>query len=32
MKIYCLRGPLSADFLGVDRSFAVTDGAFLVKK
>lgn len=29
-KIYCVRGPLSADKLGIDREFAVTDGAALL--
>ncbi|MCU0537787.1 MAG: polysaccharide pyruvyl transferase family protein [Hydrococcus sp. Prado102] len=30
-KIYCLRGPLSAQKLGVSKDLAVTDGALLVK-
>lgn len=30
--IYCLRGPLSAQALGVSEDLAVTDGAFLIRK
>jgi succinoglycan biosynthesis protein ExoV len=30
-KIYCVRGPLSADRLGVDRKHAITDGAALLR-
>jgi succinoglycan biosynthesis protein ExoV len=30
-KIYCLRGPLSAQKLGVSKNLAVTDGALLVR-
>lgn len=30
--IYCLRGPLSAQLLGVDPSLAITDGAILLRK
>jgi succinoglycan biosynthesis protein ExoV len=31
-KIYCLRGPLSAQALGVSSDLAVTDGAALIRK
>lgn len=31
-KIYCVRGPLSAQKLGVDQRLAITDGAVLIKK
>ena len=31
-KIYCLRGPLSAKRLNLQRSVAITDGAALLKK
>jgi succinoglycan biosynthesis protein ExoV len=31
-KIYCLRGPLSAQALGVSSDLAVTDGAVLVRR
>lgn len=31
-KIYCLRGPLSAETLGVDPKLAVTDAAVLVRR
>lgn len=31
-KIYCLRGPLSAEKIGVSRDLAVTDGAVLIRK
>lgn len=31
-KIYCVRGPLSAKRLGLDLSFAITDGAILTRK
>jgi succinoglycan biosynthesis protein ExoV len=31
-KIYCLRGPLSAQALGVENKFALTDGAILIRK
>lgn len=31
-NIYCLRGPLSAEALGVAPAFALTDGALLVRK
>lgn len=31
-KIYCLRGPLTAQKLGVPEDLAVTDGAVLVRK
>lgn len=31
-KIYCLRGPLSVQALGVSPKFAVTDGALLVRR
>ncbi len=31
-KIYCLRGPLSAQALGVPTELAVTDGAILVRR
>ncbi|AVZ30124.1 polysaccharide pyruvyl transferase family protein [Nodularia spumigena] len=30
-KIYCLRGPLSAQSLGVSEKLAVTDGAILIR-
>ncbi|MDJ0568233.1 MAG: polysaccharide pyruvyl transferase family protein [Pleurocapsa sp. MO_192.B19] len=32
MKIYCLRGPLSASALGVDSNLAIADGALLVRR
>ncbi|WP_071190090.1 polysaccharide pyruvyl transferase family protein [Trichormus sp. NMC-1] len=31
-KIYCLRGPLSAQALGVSTKLSVTDGAILIRK
>ncbi|UKO99773.1 polysaccharide pyruvyl transferase family protein [Nostoc sp. UHCC 0870] len=31
-KIYCLRGPLSAQALGIENKFALTDGAILIRK
>lgn len=31
-RIYCLRGPISAQMLGVSASLAVTDGALLLRK
>jgi succinoglycan biosynthesis protein ExoV len=31
-KIYCLRGPLSAERLGVSKDLAIADGALLLKK
>lgn len=31
-KIYCLRGPLSAEVIGVEAQVAVTDGAILVRR
>lgn len=31
-KIYCLRGPLSAQALGVSPELAVTDGALLIRR
>ncbi|HBE20149.1 MAG TPA: succinoglycan biosynthesis ketolase [Cyanobacteria bacterium UBA11149] len=31
-KIYCLRGPLSAEVMGVEAQLAVTDGAILVRR
>lgn len=30
-KIYCVRGPLSAARLGIDKSLAITDGAALLR-
>lgn len=30
LNIYCLRGPMSADALGVERKLSVTDGGLLV--
>ncbi|HEY3329170.1 MAG TPA: polysaccharide pyruvyl transferase family protein [Capsulimonadaceae bacterium] len=30
--VYCVRGPLSAEAMGLDDSYAVTDGAALVRK
>ncbi|AFY81284.1 polysaccharide pyruvyl transferase family protein [Oscillatoria acuminata] len=30
--IYCLRGPISAQILGVDPGLAITDGALLLRK
>lgn len=30
-KVYCVRGPLSAQALGLDSSFAIADGALLLK-
>jgi succinoglycan biosynthesis protein ExoV len=31
-QIYCLRGPLSAERLGLPRQFAITDGAALIRR
>lgn len=31
-KIYCVRGPLSAQALGIDNQLAITDGAILIRK
>jgi succinoglycan biosynthesis protein ExoV len=31
-KVYCLRGPLSAQSLGLSESFALTDAAILVRR
>ena len=31
-KIYCVRGPLSAEVLGINAKLAITDGAVLIRK
>jgi succinoglycan biosynthesis protein ExoV len=31
-NIHCLRGPLTAEFLGVDRRYAITDPAILINE
>lgn len=31
-KIYCVRGPLTSELLGLDKSYSVTDGAIMIGK